>query len=154
MKTSKKVSKKMKAPKFTRNDMISPKRGRSGIECIVQKFDEKNSEYLLKQRGGEGSGEEYSVSQDEAENDWKKIGELMELAGKCFTDLPEDQQEIAKKMGYSGIYADRNSIQEVYDYVMQMNGMERVVALTALGMLQNYLAIHVAKYYELKKKGE
>lgn len=65
-----------------------------------------------------------------------------------FDDLPEDQKEIARNMGYQGMFSKRDTAQQCYDYV---TGIDDPRAIIALALLQNTLAIHVAQNYTPKE---
>jgi hypothetical protein len=60
-------------------------------------------------------------------------------------------KELAKKHGYHGMFSHRDSIQEIVDWAMSMSNEERLVAVTAVRMTLNTIAMLKAKE-ELNKE--
>lgn len=52
---------------------------------------------------------------------------------------------IAKKYGYSNIFATFDTVEEVQQFIESYTGSERTLVITIAGVLQNYYAVQLAK---------
>lgn len=83
----------------------------------------------------------------------KKVKKAKKETKFGFDALSEEEKEIAKKLGFHMMFAERRSVKEIYDYILMLpEGKEKIVALTGLSMLQNFFACYIAKNYQPKEE--
>lgn len=146
-KTSEKKKRSPNKPShFKANDIL-----RSNLldnEFVLEKV--VKGKYHLKSRTE--SGKDSILDRVYVDKHFTKIGEVFEMGGDAYLALTGDQRELARKLGYNAMFAERKKVQEIYDYVAQMKGRQAVVAMTGLAMLQNFFACYIAENFDPKSK--
>lgn len=68
---------------------------------------------------------------------------------KTYEELTEEQKAKAKSLGYVGMFANKDTLQEAYDHAMSITASlspgDRTAATLAIHILMNTYAIHMAQ---------